>query len=478
MAMNRNLSYFMSRVEAVSTNTFRLEPQNSTTATPNQSIRFSLPSNALWNTRSTQLLFSASTSGANAGGRLPAKIDSLVDRYEILAGGVQISQGFALYNVLRHAKDSIMGEKCDSVLGHPEMVRAKSYVSGAAIAGTANETYVDTNNQTQFAISHWEGFLGSVSPAVLDTSLLPDLTLVVHLAGKEVLSSVAGVELSNPTEAGGVVTEAADTITRDGNRAASYTLSNIRLLVEVIGLGSSVYDELVQRRIADIGYLSLPFKSYQSFVDSHTGSTKFSVSSQSLDRLWIVHRAAGHDTQSAPVVVNGYKRAGCFTSPATIAATNGAAGAVTQDIGLPQYEIGGILRTNGEKMLGKYFNFARNNSAAGSTFQVQLNGSMVPQFAATAEEMYAISKNSVQHSSYESKLTLDQYLSNYFVQCIRLNLPDSELSNEISGIDTRSINLSGMYNTTHITGGTNVVIFAEMSSVLRVGSNRSIEVVM
>ena len=98
MAMNSNLSYFMERVQGVSTNYFKLLPQNSTTATPNQQIRFALPSNALINMRSLALLFQATTSGANAGARLPAGISSLIDRYEILAGGVQISQGFSLYN--------------------------------------------------------------------------------------------------------------------------------------------------------------------------------------------------------------------------------------------------------------------------------------------------------------------------------------------------------------------------------------------
>ena len=104
MAMNSNLSYFMERVQGVSTNTFRIEPHNSSTATPNQSIRVALPSNALLNTRSLCLLFSATTSGSGA--RLPAGITGLIDRYEVLAGGVQISQGFSLYNVLVKAKEA------------------------------------------------------------------------------------------------------------------------------------------------------------------------------------------------------------------------------------------------------------------------------------------------------------------------------------------------------------------------------------
>ena len=91
--------------------------------------------------------------------------------------------------------------------------------------------------------------------------------------------------------------------------------------------------------------------------------------------------------------VKGYKEAGCFTSPATIAATNGSAGAVTQDIGKPEYDIGGLLRTNGEKYRGKMHNFAFGANTV--TAQLQLNGALTPGFPATIPEWYAISKNSV-----------------------------------------------------------------------------------
>ena len=240
MAMNSNLSYFMERVQGVSTNYFKLLPQNSTTATPNQQIRFALPSNALINMRSLALLFQATTSGAGAGARLPAGISSLIDRYEILAGGVQISQGFSLYNVLVKAKEALEGSKCDATLGHPEIVRSRSYIDGAAITGTNNEEYAPPNQGTQFGITHFEGFLGSVEPGVIDSSLVADLTLVIYTAGNEVLSSSAGPDLQG--------TGAGD-ITAAGTGNASYSLSGIHLNLEVIGLASAVYDTHCGRRV-------------------------------------------------------------------------------------------------------------------------------------------------------------------------------------------------------------------------------------
>ncbi len=118
-----------------------------------------------------------------------------------------------------------------------------------------------------------------------------------------------------------------------------------------------------------------------------------------------------------------------------------------------------------------------SESGGAATFQLQLNGSMIPQFQANADEMYAISKKSVEGYDMEDKMTRDQYRSNYFVQCILFNLPDSEAQASVAGIDSRSVNLSGEYRTQNITANTNVVLFAEMTQTLRVGANRAIEVV-
>jgi len=469
--MNRNLAYMMSRVEGVSTNYFRLEPQTGTTASANQHISFALPSNALLNTRSFQLMFNATTSGAASGARLPP-VERLIDRYTISSGGVQISQGYSLSNVLRAAKDVMTTSKVDSVLGHPEYVRTKSYVDGAAaLAGTANEVYSADNNATQFGVCYFDGFLGTVQPSVIDTALAGSLTLSIMLAGAEVLSSVAGVALDGTTAAGPPVVAVAG-ITNDGAGGQSFTLRNIRLNVEVIGLASGVYDELVARRIAETGYISLPFKSYHSFVDSHTGCTRFSVSSQSLDRIWIAYRTAADAVGGGGLVsVAGYKKAGAFTSVTTGVGTS-------LDIGAPDYDLGGVLSTNREKYVGKFFNFSLDEVVGtAATFQIVLNGSLFPQFQANADEMYAITKKSVEGYAVEDKMTRDQYRKNFFVQCIRLNLPDSEGQRMISGIDSRNINLSGEIRTTNITPGTNIVCYAECTSILRIGANRSIDLV-
>ena len=65
------------------------------------------------------------------------------------------------------------------------------------------------------------------------------------------------------------------------------------------------------------------------------------------------------------------------------------------------------------------------------------------------------------------------------VQCIRLNMPDSEYSRLMSGLDTRSVSLNGYVNTTGtLASDPNLMIFAECTSCLRVGAGRQLEIII
>ena len=131
-----------------------------------------------------------------------------------------------------------------------------------------------------------------------------------------------------------------------------------------------------------------------------------------------------------------------------------------------------------EKYLTKYQRFTEPGAAGALKYQFQLNGAYYPQYPAGTEDMYQITKNSLP-SAMKYNLTKQQYTDSYFVQCIRLNMPDSEFSRTISGLDTRSVSLNGYVNTTGVlTANNNLMIFAECTSSLRIGSGRQIEVVV
>ena len=475
MSYSPALTYFLERLQGFSTNIFRLETQNNDTATANKILRFSLPSNALLNMRSFALHFNAKTNDGH-GSRLPAKIDSLIERVEVTAGGVQLPQGLNYYNVLRHAKDALLGDKTNSVCGHPDIVRTISPVDGygyvdatdaneAILSGTNGERYPSTHKQAQFTVDHWEGFLGTCEPKILDAAILPDLVISIYLADNNVLTSSAGVALDvDGTQA----TANNGTITRNGNVGATYELNNIHATIESIGLADSVYDNMVSSMIASKGFLEIPFKQYFSFTNTHDGSTRFSCASQSLDRIWFAFRSSDYATQAAPIRVKGYKQKGAFTSALT-------GGTVDQDVGLSEYL--GQMDTDKEKYVGRYYNFVEPDTTSKNTYQLQLNGAYYPQFAATAEELYTISKHSTLGQYQEQNKSLQQYKKNYFVGCARLNMPESEFSRLISGLDSRGVSLSAYLNTANVTGNPNVVIFCECTSSLRVGAGRMLEII-
>jgi hypothetical protein len=95
----------------------------------------------------------------------------------------------------------------------------------------------------------------------------------------------------------------------------------------------------------------------------------------------------------------------------------------------------------------------------------------------TVPEAYAMSMNSLDYYDKNHKITLDQYKNNYFIQCFRFCLPDSDYSRLASGIDCRGVSSSCSINTTGVTS-CNMTLFAECSSELRIGAGRQIEVVV
>ena len=490
MSFNPNLTYFVERLQGVSTNTFRLETQNKTTAKQNDIISFDLPSNAILNLRSLKVWCNASCEAAASGGsatagaRLPP-IDDLIERVEVSVGGVLLSQGTNFQNVLGEVMKAVQDEYCDSVVGHPEYVRQRSYVNGlgagaGALLGTANEDYPQLLPgggvaPARFCIQKFHGFLASADPKLLDTSIIPDIRVRLYMAADTVLTTSAGVAIGTAAAIVGPPAFEAGFATV-GTGGGRYILTDIRATIEAIGLADQTYDQMIAAQMGQQGFLEIPYKSFTSFQETHSGSSRFTVSTQSLDRVWVCWRKTDYNEQGAPIIVNGYKKEGAYINGAYLALGAGVAG-TSVDLGLPQYDVGGVLGTNSEKYKSQYFNFIA--PAENMRMQLQLNGAYMPQFSADLGELYGITRNSLQGARNAKEMSFDQYANNYCVQAFRLNLPDSEYSRSISGLDTRSVNLQGIVRTENTGGTPNLAIniFTEQTECLRVGAGRAIEVI-
>ena len=463
---DRNLIYFVDRLQGFSTNVVKIETQNKSTAKANDIVSLDLPSNVLVHTRSLKMHCNATTKAADAGGvecgaRLPP-IDDLVERCETSLGGTTISQGQSFLNVYNEAQMALGEDSCDAVFGHPEYVRAKSYVNGTAFTGLDNEHY-PSDALSRFCITKFGGFLATVDPKIIDTSILPEMRLRLHMASDNVLTRSTSTVLG------------ATGFTLKSTTAGSpkYMLTDIHATLEIMQIADKGYEMMVSRIMGatPTSYIELPFKQVTSFAETHSGSSRFTVSTGSLDAVVITWRKTTYDQQEAPLVIQGHKVAGGF-----VAGTS--SGTVDVDHGVSQYDTGGVLNTDTEKYKSQYFNFIRPQEAM--TMNLQLNGANYPQFAANLGELYGITKNSLQTKSYENKkMTLDQYMNNYCVQKFRLNMLDAEETRTQSGLDTRAVNLSGYVNTNGTSGSPNLAIniFCEATSVLRVGVGRQIELV-
>lgn len=471
-----NVSYFMSRLMGVSTSHFKIFPQNSGSQSANKIIRFELPSNTLLNLRSCRMLFNVTTtsSSAVAQARLPNDTRSFVDRMAVYMGGVLVQNSFSNYNTLVHAKKALGADRCsDTTLTHPEICRSHSYHTGAAF--DAGATAVEARHESydslanQLAIVDWEGFLGTAEPGIIDTGLFPQITIEITLADNVILpqatwAASTTLALATTATTGGIAAVGAGT--------ASYTMDNITMQVEVLGMASSVLDEVVAQRVSQVGYLSIPFKNYFSFSSSHSSTSRFNVNSASWDRLWIAWRDANGGSVSGAVPVSGYKLAGAFA-----AGTSG--GSPTVAIGVPQYDSGGSLDTNKEKYVARYFNFVEPLLAGQtvSNYQLQINSANYPAYKLTVPEAFALTMNSIDVYDKTRVMSLDQYRDNYFVQCYRFCLPESDYSRLCSGLDTRATSAQCALVTENVTTSTPCFIFAEVSSELRV-ANRAIEVIV
>ena len=467
--MQSTLSYYVERIQGVSTQTLSVPPQNSTSASGSQTIRFTLPSSTLMNARSLKVFFSATTTGSGA--RLPP-VSGLLDSYEVQAGGVSIADSCHYTNLLTRAKACLEGSRADSLLGHSEMVREVSYVDGTVIAGVGNEVYDDAGGATQFCLdlgNEIPGFFSSCEPSVVDTAILPPITLILYLASNAVLPSVAGIGLSNTSGA---------TISHAGVGGCAFQLSNISLQCEVLSLASSVYDELIARRMQATGYVEMCARQFSSFPDSHNGSTKLSSASQSLDKVWVVQRPKDPEGVAGLHPVPGHKISGGFVSTASASAT-----ALTLDLGAPTFDRGGVFDTSSEKYVAKALQFKEGlpvtsgGVPVGSAkYQLRVNGSMLPAQPFSCEQMLGMSLNSVDRA-FHSKMTLAQYKDSNCVQCWRFGMPQDS-TRVMDGLDNRSLNTSISWETTGLDSNIPVIAFTESTSSIRVGPQRSIQTVL
>ncbi|PNW77303.1 hypothetical protein CHLRE_10g430600v5 [Chlamydomonas reinhardtii] len=226
-----NLRYLVERLVGYSRNTFHLQTLNQTSATAGQIVTVDLSSNSVCDLNTFTMFFKGSTTTTAGFAVLPRNCETILERVEVEANG-QIIQG----------------------------------ASDIAAAPSANQTNV------QFAIQNWLGFLGSVKPSILDTSLIGNVRLRLTLAQPVILAK-------SPTCTG-----------------ENYSLPDIFFTVDTLSIDDGVFYQMHQQFLSSGGMYELPFHQYLAFTSTGgmSQTTKFSLSAQSLNRCWATFLTSGN----------------------------------------------------------------------------------------------------------------------------------------------------------------------------------------
>ena len=449
------LAFQCSRLEGLSTGVFRLEAQNATSNLPAQSvIRVTLPSNSLCDLHSFAWHFDLITNSGAAGTvgcRIANKIETVLNRVSVSVGGVEVAAGCNFYNVLVHTKAVIEGDWSDDYgMNHPKIQSgsaaagvALNYVTGAVL--TTEETSNSVGREALYCVDRWYGFIGECQPRVLDTSLVGDIVITLFTEQPSLCLTLS----DNVSTPAGFITSAAL-----GAAVTNYTINNVYFTIRCYNLSDGNYDNMIAAQLAaDPRGLEMGFKQYMSFRDLNTGSSRFTVSSQSLDGIMVAHHAninPGGAAQ-APILALG-------SNSITAGRSQVVPGQATT-----QY-------------IHPYMQFRIPPAAVGTAteYQFQLNGATYPMYRMTKNDVYQITRLCGDYRNNEYGLV--QYTTDRFVSAIKLTL-DAYSAREIQGLNTRGISLNGFYQIFNANANTNITLFCELTSSLFIDGGRQISVI-
>jgi len=106
MVLPENVDFASEVLSNYSRNTFRIEPNSSTSATAGRVIQISLPENSILDMKSLRMFMKVTTTKGVATGShdvlalLPANIEGLISSIEVYVNGVQVAQGSNEYNTI------------------------------------------------------------------------------------------------------------------------------------------------------------------------------------------------------------------------------------------------------------------------------------------------------------------------------------------------------------------------------------------
>ena len=172
----RNLQYLTRRLQGYSRNNFRLSSLNQTRASSGQIVTVDIPSNSLVDLSTLCMFFNGSTTSTGGFSCFSSGIESVIERLEVELNGNIVSTGCSFAN---HLYKILFDTQCGSG------ARTRRSILQNAADGVLPAADV---KDVPYCIQTWLGFIGSLSPGVLDTSLVGNCRLRITLANSACLT--------------------------------------------------------------------------------------------------------------------------------------------------------------------------------------------------------------------------------------------------------------------------------------------------
>ncbi len=469
------LSYALNKVNGVSVNTFNINSLSESDVGSNSIIRFFLPSAGLCDMKTLKLNFSVLGAPASSGLRFPAGIKHLISKVEVMVGSTVIAQGNNFFGLQEDLKAIVSGKNVPRDSEHGEMATRFDYMGLNIGSANDSEEYSQGLATTGPVYNCDLGDICEVSPRIIPLDLLGQVEIVIYTASSTVLSRVKGPDLlggSNPMT----------TVASSGS-AVDFTIKNATLVANMYALEESAYSMAIASRIRDQGAIEMYIPQHIAYQQPFSGDARIGVSAMCINRLHAVFRrnngSYDYQAQGPAVTVAGYASNTTTTNAqyGWLGAGFENKGGLGQFRGLVQHYSAPTLNPGYNDAQSAGMNYGATDVTDSLRLQFKVNSAGCPQFQANQSQWNSLTKwaNNTEKLSVQSQI---EYLHNKFVISYPLNLPTNEFERPtLSGLDTRSssseISLVGSGNVD--TTNYDVLLLAELGTILKVGAGRSLE---
>ncbi len=478
------LSYALNQIQSVSVQSFQI--QSSTGAgsvNPNGSIRFNLPQTGLMDFHTSKVYFSCTLTGAGA--RLPAYIDNLFSGIRVTAGGMTLIQNNNLHGVISTLEYESGQYECDPLTGHKDVLDKTDAVGQSIAADDAIESYGAGAGLYSRLFAVHLGALKTMCPRLVDLSLLPSIQVELIVSPASVIPAV-----KKTIQRG----QASSIVVANGS-TPSFTIDRPVLNANCYAMLSSAYSNGVRQRIADNGSITMKYKQDLAFTQNWTGSNRFSVASNSIDKITALWRLKDYQVGGLGLVpVNG-RCAGLATADGgTNGTTGGGELAKTGQrhyqapcnvfqipLSAPTPDDPTGTRADGLTATGEFMSYGEEQ-AASLDFNFSINSARYPQYDMGVGECLNMSLHANNVKKLPNCESLGEFMGNKFHVAIPLCLPENSYDKPtVSGLSTLGSN--SFFEVKSVGAGNDAtnfesIVLVQTSSLLRIGAGKQLEVVL